>query len=207
MISKNPQGDIVMSSGNYDFEGVKIGYITDDLAKYSAFDVYQHNKQKINLHMHMAMMVSEETYCKRKQVGVVIVTLDNGITYGYNGTPSGEENVCEFEDGTTSPYVYHAEFNAIAKLHDNRMDARGGTLFTTLSPCIECAKLIERWGIDRVYFLDQYKNVDGLNFLARRDVDVFKVKIVNSELFDPATLKHEGKIEYGVDFRWEAPKE
>ena len=110
------------------------------------------------------------SYCKRKQVGALIVKNRMIISDGYNGTPSGFENICEDEDYKTKWYVLHAEANAILKVAASTQSCQGATLYITLSPCKECSKLIHQSGILRVVYAQQYKDTTGLEFLQKAGV-------------------------------------
>lgn len=123
-------------------------------------------------YMRMAAIWAENSYCKRRQVGALIVKDRMIISDGFNGTPSGFENVCEDENGVTKPYVLHAEANAISKVAKSGNSAEGSTLFITASPCIECAKLIIQAGIKRVVYKDEYRLTDGIDLLKRAGIEV-----------------------------------
>lgn len=125
-------------------------------------------------YMRMAAIWAENSYCKRRQVGALIVKDRMIISDGFNGTPSGFENVCEDENGVTKPYVLHAEANAISKVAKSGNSAEGSTLFITASPCIECAKLIIQAGIKRVVYKDEYRLTDGIDLLKRAGIEVEK---------------------------------
>ena len=115
-------------------------------------------QEKLDLrYLRMARIWAENSYCKRRQVGALVVKDKMIISDGYNGTPSGFENVCE-EDGVTKPYVLHAEANAITKLARSSNNSDGSTLYVTASPCIECAKLIIQAGIKRVVYAEKYRH-------------------------------------------------
>ena len=114
-------------------------------------------------YIRMARIWGENSYCKRRRVGALIVKEKMIISDGYNGTPSGFENVCEDENGRTKPYVLHAEANAITKVARSNNSSDGATLYVTCSPCIECAKLIIQSGIRRVVFSEMYHNSDGVD--------------------------------------------
>jgi len=105
-------------------------------------------------YLEMAQIWATNSYCTRRQVGALIVKEKMIISDGYNGTPSGFENVCEDEDGKTKPYVLHAEANAITKVAKSNNSSNGATLYVTASPCLECAKLIIQAGIKRVVFIE-----------------------------------------------------
>ena len=123
----------------------------------------------------MAAIWAKNSYCKRRQVGALIVKDKMIISDGYNGTPSGFENVCEDENGITKPYVLHAEANAISKVAKSGNSSQGATLYVTASPCIECSKLIIQAGITRVVYKDEYRLTDGIDLLRRAGVEVEKV--------------------------------
>ena len=123
----------------------------------------------------MAAIWAENSYCIRRQVGALIVKDRMIISDGFNGTPSGFENVCEDESGVTKPYVLHAEANAISKVAKSGNSSEGSTLYVTASPCIECAKLIIQAGIKRVVYKDEYRLTDGIDLLKRAGIEVEKV--------------------------------
>ena len=126
-------------------------------------------------YMQMASIWASNSYCKRRQVGALLVKDRMIISDGYNGTPSGFENVCEDENGVTKPYVLHAEANAISKVAKSGNSADGATLYVTASPCMECAKLIIQSGIRRVVYRDEYRLTDGIDLLRRAGVEVEKI--------------------------------
>ena len=126
-------------------------------------------------YLEMARVWSKNSYCKRRQVGALIVKDKMIISDGYNGTPSGFENVCEDENGITKAYVLHAEANAISKVAKSGNSSQGSTLYVTASPCIECAKLIIQAGIKRVVYSDEYRLTDGIDLLRRAGIEVEKV--------------------------------
>lgn len=123
-------------------------------------------------YLQMATVWAENSYCKRRKVGALIVKDKMIISDGYNGTPSGFENICEDEDGITKTYVLHAEANAITKVAKSGNSSDGATLYVTTSPCIECSKLIIQSGIKRVVFNDKYRKTDGLELLERVGVEI-----------------------------------
>lgn len=123
-------------------------------------------------YMRMANIWAENSYCERRKVGALIVKDKMIISDGYNGTPSGFENVCENEDGFTKPYVLHAEANAITKIARSNNNSDGATLYVTASPCIECAKLIIQAGIKRVVYGEKYRLTDGIDLLERAGITV-----------------------------------
>lgn len=137
------------------------------------------NKQLLldKRYLKMAAIWSENSYCKRRKVGALLVKNKMIISDGYNGTPSGFENFCEDEKGNTKPYVLHAEANAITKVAKSNNSSDGSTLYVTSSPCIECSKLIIQAGIRRVVFTENYRLEDGINLLRRADIDVVQVEI------------------------------
>ena len=122
-------------------------------------------------YLRMARIWVENSYCKRRQVGALIVKDKMIISDGYNGTPSGFENVCE-ENDVTKPYVLHAEANAITKIARSSNSSDGATLYVTASPCLECAKLIIQSGIKRVIYSEHYRLEDGINLLKRAGIEV-----------------------------------
>ena len=126
-------------------------------------------------YLRMAAIWSENSYCNRRKVGALIVKEKMIISDGYNGTPSGFENVCEDENGLTKPYVLHAEANAITKIARSGNNSDGATLYVTDSPCIECAKLIIQSGIRRVVFNRQYRLTDGIELLKRANIEVVRI--------------------------------
>lgn len=123
-------------------------------------------------YLKMARIWAENSYCKRRQVGALIVKDKMIISDGYNGTPSGFENVCEDENNVTKPYVLHAEANAITKIARSGNNSDGATLYVTAAPCIECAKLIIQTGISRVIYSEEYRIEDGINLLRRAGIEV-----------------------------------
>lgn len=125
-------------------------------------------------YLEMASVWARNSYCKRRQVGAIIVKDRMIISDGYNGTPAGFENVCEDENGVTKPYVLHAEANAITKVAKSGNSSEGATLYVTASPCMECSKLIIQAGIKRVVYRDEYRILDGVELLRRAGVEVVK---------------------------------
>lgn len=125
-------------------------------------------------YLDMARVWASNSYCKRRQVGALLVKNKMIISDGFNGTPAGFENVCE-EDGHTKPYVLHAEANAITKVAKSGNSSDGATLYVTAAPCIECSKLIIQAGIKRVVYTDEYRLEDGINLLKRAGVVVEKI--------------------------------
>ncbi len=123
-------------------------------------------------YLRMARIWAENSYCQRRKVGALVVKDKMIISDGYNGTPSGFENVCEDDNNLTKPYVLHAEANAITKLARSSNNSDGATLYVTASPCIECAKLIIQAGIKRVIYGEQYRLTDGIDLLRRANIEV-----------------------------------
>ena len=114
--------------------------------------------------INIAKETSTLSHCVRSKVGAVLVKDGNIISFGYNGTPSGMSNICE-ENDVTLPYVIHAEINVILKAAKTGNSVDGSTLYLTLSPCIDCSKVILQSGIKRVVYLTEYRNLEGVNFL------------------------------------------
>jgi dCMP deaminase len=128
-------------------------------------------------YLQMARIWAENSYCKRRKVGALIVKEKMIISDGYNGTPSGFENNCEDENYITKPYVLHAEANAITKVAKSNNSSEGSTLYITASPCIECAKLIIQAGIVRVVFSELYDKNEGLALLERAGIEILYLKV------------------------------
>ena len=129
-------------------------------------------KELDSRYLRMARIWSENSYCQRRRVGALIVKDKRIISDGYNGTPSGFENVCEDEDHLTKPYVLHAEANAITKIARSNNNSDGSTLYVTDSPCVECSKLINQAGIRRVVYAREYRLTDGIELLRRAGIEV-----------------------------------
>ena len=127
-------------------------------------------------YMRMATIWAESSYCKRRQVGALLVKDKMIISDGYNGTPSGFDNNCEDENNSSFPYVLHAEANAITKVARSNNSSDGATLYVTASPCIECAKLIIQAGIKRVVYGEQYRLLDGVDLLRKAGIDVSQIE-------------------------------
>ncbi len=123
-------------------------------------------------YLRMAAIWAENSYCERRKVGALLVKDQMIISDGYNGTPSGFENVCEDENHLTKPYVLHAEANAITKVAASSNSSRDATIYVTSSPCIECAKLIIQSGIRRVVYSENYRLPDGIELLKRAGITV-----------------------------------
>ena len=122
-------------------------------------------------YLRMARIWAENSYCKRRQVGAILVKDKSIISDGYNGTPSGFDNICEDENEKTFPYVLHAEANAITKVAKSGNSSEGATLYVTASPCIECAKLIIQAGIARVVYSETYRSMDGIDLLQKAKIE------------------------------------
>ena len=127
-------------------------------------------------YLAMARIWAQNSYCSRRQVGALMVKDKMIISDGYNGTPSGFENECEDADGSTKPYVLHAEANAITKVACSNNSSQGATMYITASPCIECAKLIIQAGIKRVVFSERYHRADGIELLMRAGIAVIQIE-------------------------------
>lgn len=130
-------------------------------------------------YMKMARIWAENSYCKRRQVGALLVKDKMIISDGYNGTPSGFENDCEDESNISKPYVLHAEANAITKVARSNNSSEGATLYVTTSPCIECSKLIIQSGIKRVVYNEQYRILDGIDLLNRAGIETIYIEDLN----------------------------
>ena len=135
-------------------------------------------------YLKMAGIWAQNSYCRRRQVGALIVKDRSIISDGYNGTPSGFENVCEDEEGCTKPYVLHAEANAITKMAKSNNSSIGATMYVTAAPCMECAKLIIQAGIVRVVYRDDYRIMDGIELLERAGVQVDRIDAAQLEEAD-----------------------
>ena len=127
-------------------------------------------------YLRMATIWAENSYCVRRQVGALLVKDDMIISDGYNGTPSGFENVCEDENGLTKPYVLHAEANAITKVARSNNSSQDSTFYVTASPCMECSKLIIQSGIKRVVFHDLYRITDGLELMRQVGIEIVHIQ-------------------------------
>ena len=126
-------------------------------------------------YLEMAEIWAQNSYCKRRKVGALLVKDRMIISDGFNGTPSGFENICEDENGVTKPYVLHAEANAITKVAKSGNNSDGSTLYVTSSPCLECSKLIIQSGIKRVVYQEEYRLTDGIDLLRRAGIEVIKL--------------------------------
>ena len=132
-------------------------------------------------YLRMARIWAENSYCRRRQVGALVVKDKMIISDGYNGTPSGFDNVCEDGSNVTFPYVLHAEANAITKLARSSNNSDGATLYVTASPCIECSKLIIQAGIKRIVYGEHYRLEDGIRLLRRAGIEVIYLNPDNNE--------------------------
>ena len=143
------------------------------------------NKEKQEIldkrYIRMANIWAENSYCERRKVGALIVKDKMIISDGYNGTPSGFENVCEDEHNLTKPYVLHAEANAITKIARSNNSSDGATMYVTASPCIECSKLIIQAGIKRVVYSEKYRLEDGVELLKRAGIEVIYIPLEEEE--------------------------
>lgn len=142
-------------------------------------NITNQNKQFLldQRYLNMAVIWSRNSYCKRRQVGALLVKDKMIISDGYNGTPSGFENNCEDPNNKTFPYVLHAEANAITKVAKSNNSSDGATLYVTSSPCLECSKLIIQAGIKRVVFYDNYHMEDGVDLLKKANIEVIQVEL------------------------------
>lgn len=135
-------------------------------------------------YIRMATIWSENSYCQRRKVGALIVKDKMIISDGYNGTPSGFENVCEDENNVTKPYVLHAEANAITKIARSNNSSDNATMYVTASPCIECAKLIIQAGIKRVVYSEHYRLEDGIELLKRAGIEVLYIDASEADVLN-----------------------
>jgi dCMP deaminase len=127
-------------------------------------------------YLRIAQEWGKLSYCKRRQVGAIIVKDRMIISDGYNGTPSGFENFCEDDEGYTKWYVLHAEANAILKVAASTQSAKGATLYITMSPCKECSKLIHQAGVVKVVYQQAYKDDSGLQFLKKAGIELEQIE-------------------------------
>ena len=132
-------------------------------------------------YLRMAKSWAKLSHCTRKQVGALIVKDDMIISDGYNGTPAGFDNCCEDEHGNTHWYVLHAEANAILKVAKSTNNAKGATLYLTLSPCKDCSKLILQAGIKRLVYIDHYKDCEGVDFLRAAGIEITQIQDISDE--------------------------
>jgi dCMP deaminase len=132
-------------------------------------------------YLRMAKTWADLSHCSRKKVGAIIVKNGMIISDGYNGTPAGFDNCCETDDGETHWYVLHAEANAILKVAKSTNNCNGATLYQTLSPCKDCSKLILQAGIERVVFINNYKDTSGIDFLKNAGVEIVHIENIEDE--------------------------
>jgi len=141
--------------------------------------ISKEKQQQFDLrYIQMARIWAKNSYCKRRQVGALLVKDRMIISDGYNGTPSGFENDCEDENDQSKPYVLHAEANAITKVAKSNNSSNGATLYITDSPCMDCAKLIIQAGITRVVYGDEYRITDGIKLLEKAEIEIVKISDV-----------------------------
>ncbi len=146
--------------------------------KYDVLKPYGERQDQFDRrYLEMARIWAKNSYCKRLQVGALIVRDRMIISDGYNGTPEGFENICEDENNKTKPYVLHAEANAITKVAKSNNSSEGATLYITTSPCMECAKLIIQSGIRRVVFCDNYRSEEGIELLKRAKIEILYIEL------------------------------
>jgi dCMP deaminase len=129
-------------------------------------------------YLRMAKEWSTLSYCERRQVGALIVKDKMIISDGYNGTPTGFENICEDDEGYTKWYVLHAEANAISKVASSTQSCEGATLYITMSPCQQCSKLIHQAGIKRLVYHEEYKDNSGVKFLEKAGVTITHIESI-----------------------------
>ena len=132
-------------------------------------------KEKVGLYLDLTLRIAQESYCERLQVGAIIVKTGNIISFGYNGTPSGFPNVCESEN-VTFDYVLHAESNAITKACKSPISTEGAIMYCTHACCVHCAKLIIQSGITTFVYLQDYRDMSGIDLLRRAGLEVVKVE-------------------------------
>jgi dCMP deaminase len=148
------------------------------MKKYDPIKPYGDKQEQYDRrYLEMAKIWAENSYCKRRKVGALIVKEKMIISDGYNGTPSGFENICEDENKKTKPYVLHAEANAITKVAMSNNSSEGATLYITTAPCMECSKLIIQSGIKRVVFCDNYHSEEGTRLLKRAGIEVVYIEL------------------------------
>jgi len=128
----------------------------------------------INAYIEICQTIANLSYCTRKKVGSILVKDNRIISIGYNGTPSCFDNECEI-DGITKSEVLHAESNCISKCAKSTESCLGATLFVTLSPCLECAKLIIQSGIVKVYYLEAYRDLEGIKLLEKANIECYEI--------------------------------
>ncbi len=162
------------------FEAFKISVLILQMADTNLLKPYgEKQKQFDRKYLEMALVWASNSYCKRRQVGALIVKGKMIISDGFNGTPAGFENVCEDENFKTKPYVLHAEANAITKVAKSNNSSEDATLYVTSSPCMECSKLIIQAGIKRVVYCNKYRLTDGLELLTRAGIEIVFIDLEN----------------------------
>lgn len=135
-------------------------------------------------HAKATKIYAEElSYCVRLKVGAMVVKNDRIISFGYNGMPSGEPNVCELEDGTTNPRVRHAEINALRKLIRSNESSLGATMFVTHAPCPNCSIEIFEAGISSIVYENVYRDMSGVETLLQKGLKVYRVDTENKHIF------------------------
>jgi dCMP deaminase len=148
------------------------------MKKYDPIKPYGEKQEQFDRrYLEMARTWAKNSYCRRRQVGALIVRDRMIISDGYNGTPEGFENICEDENNKTKPYVLHAEANAITKVAKSNNSSLGATLYATTAPCMECSKLIIQSGIRRVVFCDNYHSDEGIDLLKRAGIEVVYMEL------------------------------
>ncbi|MBE9467803.1 MAG: dCMP deaminase family protein [Bacteroidetes bacterium] len=146
------------------------------MCKPDSLHTYKNKQEQLDIrYLEMAKIWSQNSYCERRKVGALIVKNKMIISDGYNGTPQGFENICEDENNNTKSYVLHAEANAITKVAKSNNSSEGATLYVTMSPCIECSKLIIQAGIIRVVFCDKYRISEGFDLLKRANIELVHI--------------------------------
>lgn len=138
-------------------------------------EVFIKQKELDKRYLRMAKIWAENSYCRRRQVGALVIKNRMIISDGYNGTPSGFENDCEDKNGLTKLYVLHAEANAITKISCSNNSSKNATLYVTISPCLECAKLIIQAGIKRVVYSEKYSLTNGIYLLKKANIEVVRI--------------------------------
>jgi dCMP deaminase len=139
--------------------------------------IYNRKDKKMDLiYLKMARVWGSNSYCKRMQVGSLIVKNKSIISDGYNGSPTGFPNQCEDDDFVTLNYVLHAEANAITKLAKSTQSSENAILYVTVSPCFECSKLIIQSGIKRVVFKEVYRKPESIKFLFDAGIEILRIE-------------------------------
>lgn len=128
-------------------------------------------------YMDIAERFAQVSECERLKVGAIIVKNGSILAHGWNGTPTGfRTNICELEDGTTSPFVLHAEQNVLVKMAKSTESIEGAELFCTHSPCSECSKLLAQSGVKKIYYKYKYRITEGLDVLKQLGVEIERVQ-------------------------------